>query len=113
MDLNHDYMGTNELLVVGSAERLQVCKCIILSFGDLGYTDPSIPDISEALGEYTDAAGADMLKRKIREILLVSQVVNDDDIVSIDVISSDGDSHFTVDLQFTFGAEKFEMTPMF
>ena len=54
MDFNHDYNGTNELLVVGSRERLQACKCVILAFGDLGYTDPPIPSLGDAIGEFTD-----------------------------------------------------------
>lgn len=110
MDLNHDYNGINELLVVGSAERLQMCKCVILSFGDLGYTDPAVPDISTALGEYTDGEGVDILKNKIYEILLVSQVVLDSEIVSIDVTSPYGDDRFHVDLQLTFGSSSFELS---
>lgn len=107
--MNHDYNGTNDLLLVGSAERLQVCKSVILSFGDLGYTDPSIPDISDALGEYTDNLGAEALRNKVYEILLISQVVRDEEIVAINVASPVGANHFSVELQFTFGSEKFEI----
>lgn len=109
MDLSHDYDGTNELLVVGSRERLQSCKCVILAFGDLGYTDPSIPDLKDALGGYTDFEGTEALKTKIREILVLSQVVRDEEILSIDVTSEYGDDHFTVDLQLVFGTETFDI----
>ena len=109
MDFNHDYDGTNELLVVGGRERLQTCKCVILAYGDLGYTDPSLPDISSAIGEYTDDDGFDMIRNKIYEILIISQVVRDNEIISIDVTSEKGDDHFTVDMQFTFGSETFEI----
>ena len=109
MDLNHDYDGTNELLVVGSRERLQACKCVILAFGDLGYTDPPIPDLSEALGDYTDFNGIEAVKSKIYQILVLSQVVRDDEILSLEVTSSQGDDRFTVDLQLTFGSETFDI----
>ena len=85
MDFNHDYDGTNELLVAGSRERLQACKCVILAFGDLGYTDPPIPDISDALGEYTDSDGMEALT------------------------SLQGDDHFTVSLKLVFGSETFNL----
>ena len=109
MDLNHDYDGTNELLVVGSRERLQTCKCVILAFGDLGYTDPPIPDVRDAVGDYTDFYGTEAVKSKLREILLLSQVVRDDEIVSVDVTSPQGDDHFTVALQLTFGFVNFDI----
>lgn len=109
MDLNHDYDGTNELLVVGSRERLQACKCVILAFGDLGYTDPPIPDLSEALGDYTDFNGIEAVKSKIYQILVLSQVVRDDEILSLEVTSPQGDDRFTVDLQLTFGSETFDI----
>lgn len=109
MDLNHDYDGTNELLLVGGRERLQACKCVILAFGDLGYTDPAIPDLSEAMGDYTDYSGIESVKSKIREILLLSQVVNKDEILSLEVTSPQGDDRFTVDLQLTFGTETFDI----
>lgn len=109
MDFSHDYDGTNELLVAGSRERLQACKCVILAFGDLGYTDPPIPDISDALGEYTDSDGMEALKSKIHEILILSQVVRDDEILSLDVTSLQGDDHFTVSLQLVFGSETFNL----
>lgn len=107
MDFNHDYDGTNELLVVGSKERLQACKCAILAYGDLGYTDPPLPDISQSLGDYTDTNGFNTIKNKIYEILIVSQVVKDNEILSIEVTSNEGDDHYTVDLQLTFGSETF------
>ena len=109
MDLNHDYDGTNELLVVGSRERLQACKCVILAFGDLGYTDPPIPDLSEALGDYTDFNGIEAVKSKIYQILVLSQVVRDDEILSLEVTSPQGDDRFMVDLQLTFGSETFDI----
>lgn len=109
MDLNHDYDGTNELLVVGSRERLQSCKCVILAFGDLGYTDPPIPDLSDAVGDYTDFYGVEAVKSKLREILILSQIVRADEIQSIEVTSMQGDDHFTVDMQFTFGSETFDI----
>lgn len=109
MDLNHDYDGTNELLVVGTRERLQACKCVILAFGDLGYTDPPLPDLSEAIGEYTDFYGIESVRDKIREILLLSHVVSEEEIVSIDVVSPQGDDRFTIDLQLTFGNETFDI----
>lgn len=109
MDLNHDYDGTNELLVVGTRERLQSCKCVLLAFGDLGYTDPPLPDLSDALGEYTDYYGTEIVKNKIREILLLSQVVSAEEILSIAVTSLQGDDHFTVDLELSFGNTSFEL----
>ena len=110
MDFSHDYDGTNELLVVGSKERLQACKCVILAFGDLGYTDPPIPSLGDAIGEYTDVDGVEAVKNKIHDILIRSQVVREDEIVGIDVISPNGDDRFTVDLQLTFGNETFEVS---
>lgn len=110
MDFNHDYNGTNELLVVGSRERLQACKCVILAFGDLGYTDPPIPSLGDAIGEYTDFDGVEAVKNKIHDILIRSQVVREDEIGGIDVISPNGDDRFTVDLQLTFGNETFEVS---
>lgn len=109
MDFNHDYDGTNELLVVGTRERLQACKCVILAYGDLGYTDPPLPDISSAIGAYTDELGTEAVKNKIYEILIRSQVVRDSEIRSLEVTSGIGDDHFTVDLQLTFGSETFEI----
>ena len=109
MDLNHDYDGTNELLVVGSRERLQACKCVILAYGDLGYTDPPIPDLSESLGEYTDFNGIEAVKTKIYQILILSHVVTDNEILSLEVTSPQGDDRFMVDLQLTFGREVFEI----
>ena len=109
MDLNHDYDGTNELLVVGSRERLQACKCVILAYGDLGYTDPPIPDLSESIGEYTDFNGTEAVKTKIYQILILSHVVTDNEILSLEVTSLQGNDRFTVDLQLTFGREVFEI----
>ncbi len=109
MDFSHDYDGTNELLVVGSQERLQACKCVLLAYGDLGYTDPPLPDISSVLGEYTDYDGAEAVKSKIYEILIRSQVVRDDEILSLEVTSDIGADHYTIDLQFTFGSDTFEI----
>ena len=109
MDFSHDYDGTNELLVVGSRERLQACKCVILAFGDLGYTDPPLPDLSQAIGDFTDYNGQTALKNKIHEILIRSQVVREDEILGIDVVSQTGDERFTVDLQLTFGSETFDV----
>lgn len=109
MDLSHDYDGTNELLVAGSRERLQACKCVILAFGDLGYTDPPIPDLSDAIGEFTDLDGIDAVKNKIYQILVLSHVVTDDEILSLEVTSPQGDDRFTVDLQLTFGQEVFDI----
>lgn len=66
MDLNHDYNdGENPFLVIGAAERLQACKAAILAYGDLGYTDPPLPDIRDAIGDYTDVDGMDRVKRKV------------------------------------------------
>lgn len=112
MDLSHDYNGNNELLVAGSYERLQMCKCVILACGDLGYTDPSIPDIRDALGTYTDEYGLESIKNKIYEILILSQVVRDNEIVSLDVTSQPGYDYVTVDLQFSFGATSLEVPIM-
>ena len=75
MDFNHDYDGTNELLIVGSKERLQACKCVILAFGDLGYTDPPIPSLGDAIGDYTDFQGIASVKRKIHDFLLNLQEI--------------------------------------
>lgn len=109
MDFSHDYNGTNELLIIGSKERLQACKCVILAFGDLGYTDPPIPSLGDAIGDFTDYDGQTAVKNKIREILIRSQVVRDDEILGIDIISQVGDERFTVDLQLTFGNETFDV----
>lgn len=104
MDLNHDYNdGQNQFLVIGAAERLQACKAALLAFGDLGYTDPPIPDIRDAIGDYTDLDGMDSVKRKVREILTVSQVVRDSELLSVDVVSTVGDDRFTIEVEFTFG----------
>lgn len=109
MDLNHDYNGNNELLLAGSSERLQMCKCAILAYGDLGYTDPPIPDIRDAIGMYTDSEGIDDLRNKIYEILIISQVVTEDEIISIDIISEPNDNIAVVDLQLSFGSDRFSL----
>lgn len=104
MDFNHDYNdGENPFLVVGAAERLQACKTALLAFGDLGYTDPPIPDIRDAIGGYTDPDGIERVKRKVREILTVSQVVRDSELLSVDVTSPVGASLYHVEVSFTFG----------
>lgn len=103
MDLNHDYNGDNEFLLSGNAQRLQQVKTAILSFGDMGYTDPPVPNIQQAIGEYTDEAGKAALKGTIREILIDSMVVRPEEIVSIEVTSVTGDGKFEARLGFTFG----------
>lgn len=103
MDINHDFDGTNEFVLTGSAERLQMVKNVILSFGDMGYTDPAIPDIRYAIGEYTDAAGQTLLADAIREALMLSQVVRPEEILDISITSQIGSNEFTADLSFTFG----------
>lgn len=104
MDLNHDYTGLNDFLVIGSVERLQLCKCIILSQGDLGYTDPPIMDIRTFIGDYTDTDSIDALRRGIYNLLVTSQAVMPEEIISIDVVSSTGSDKFIVDMQFSFGS---------
>lgn len=107
MDLNHDYLEQEPFLVAGARERLQMCKCAILAFGDLGYTDPSLPDLREYLGEYTDVPTSEALEARIREILEVGQLCTPEEIVSIAVTSPVGADHFTVALQLSFGSEVF------
>ena len=104
MDFNHDYSGTNEFLVTGNQERLQAIKTVVYAYGDLGYTDPPIPSIEGVVGEYTDADAMRALETDLRRVLLLSQVVRDTDIVSIQVVSSVGDNKFKVAMQFVFGS---------
>lgn len=112
MDFNHDYNGINGLLVSGVTERLQLCKSAILAMGDLGYTDPGLPDIRDVLGEYTDSSGVSIVEDKVREILIASQVVSNSEIVSIDVTIPDA-STFLVDLKLTFGEVNIELPSMY
>lgn len=105
MDLNHDYIEHEAFLLVGAQERLQMVKSAILAFGDLGYTDPAIPDIREFIGQYTDAETGARLVQKIREILAVGRFASADEILSIEIVSAEGDDHFKVSLNFTFGSE--------
>ena len=106
MDFNHDYNGDNEFLLSGNAQRLQQVKAAILSFGDMGYTDPVVPNIQRAIGAYTDENGHIALEGAIREILVTSMVVRPEEIVSIAVTSPIGDKSFTARLGFTFGKLK-------
>ena len=108
MDFNHDYNGDNEFLLSGNAQRLQQVKAAILSFGDMGYTDPVVPNIQRAIGDYTDENCHIALEGAIREILITSMVVRPEEIVSIAVTSPIGDKGFTARLGFTFG--KLEVT---
>ena len=105
MDLNHDYIDHEAFLLVGAAERLQMCKCAILAFGDLGYTDPAIPNLRKYIGEYTDSDTAKALEAGIRAILEVGQLCTPEEIVSIDVKDKTGSEAFEVQLVFTFGTE--------
>jgi hypothetical protein len=103
VDFNHDFNGNNEFLLTGTKERLQMVKAAILSFGDMGYTDPPVPNIQYAIGDYTDSNGRAALEGAIRENLISSMVVRPDEIVSIQVVSPIGDNKFQVQLGFTFG----------
>lgn len=109
MDLNHDYRGNEAFLLTGVPERLQACKCAIMAFGDLGYTDPEIPSIWPFIGAYTDTPTSSALESKIREILLISGLARPNDILSIKVTSLEGADHFTVDLKLAFGSEVFDV----
>lgn len=108
MDFNHDFNGDNEFLLSGAKERLQAVKAVILSFGDMGYTDPDVPDIRYAIGDYTDPNGHRALEGAIREALITSMIVRQEEIVSIKIISPIGGNSFTVQLGFTFGAIELE-----
>lgn len=103
MDFNHDYNGDNEFLISGNAQRLQQAKAAILSFGDMGYTDPVIPNIQYSIGEYTDGASNIALEGAIREILIKSMVVRPEEIATIEVTSPIGGKGFTARIGFTFG----------
>lgn len=103
MDFNHDFNGDNEFLLSGNAQRLQQVKATILSFGDMGYTDPEVPNIQYAIGEYTDMDNHIRLEGAIREILITSMVVRPEEIAEIQVTSPVGSSGFTAQLGFTFG----------
>lgn len=105
MDLNHDYTEHEAFLLAGASERLQMCKCAILAFGDMGYTDPSIPDLRKAVGEYTDEQGISALQSKIREILEIGQLCTPEEIVAINITSPIGGESFVVQLVLTFGTE--------
>ena len=103
MDFNHDYDGNNEFLLSGNAQRLQQVKAAILSYGDMGYTDPVVPNIRLAIGEYTDTNGQGALEDAIREILITSMIVRPDEIAYIRITSPIGSNGFTARLGFTFG----------
>ena len=103
MDFNHDFNGDNEFVLSGNAQRLQQVKTAILSFGDMGYTDPEVPNIQYAIGEYTDMDDHIRLEGAIREILITSMVVRPEEIVGIQVTSPVGANGFTAQLGFTFG----------
>lgn len=107
MDFNHDYVEHEPFLVAGARERLQMCKCAILSKGDLGYTDPAIPDLREAIGQYTDAEACAALESLIQAILEIGQFASRDEIISI-TVTAHGDT-FTAALAFTFGTEVFDV----
>lgn len=103
MDFNHDFNGDNEFLLSGNAQRLQQVKAVILSFGDMGYTDPGVPNIQHTIGQYTDTDNHIRLEGAIREILVTSMVVRPEEIVRIQVVSPVGANGFTTLLGFTFG----------
>lgn len=105
MDLNHGYIDNEAFLLAGASERLQMCKCAILAFGDMGYTDPAVPDLRNFIGEYTDGQSAAALGTRIREILEVGELCTPEEIVSVDVTNPIGSDTFHVQLVFTFGTE--------
>lgn len=108
MDFNHDFNGDNVFLLSGAKERLQSVKAAVLSFGDMGYTDPEVPDIRYAIGDYTDPAGHRALENAIREILITSMIVRPEEIVGINVVSPVGGNGFVVRLDFTFGTTQID-----
>lgn len=108
MDFNHDFNGNNEFVLTGAKERLQMVKSAILSFGDMGYTDPVVPNIQYAIGDYTDPNGHRALADALREILITSMIVRPEEIVDIKITSPIGDNGFAARLDFTFG--KLELT---
>lgn len=109
MDLNHDYIDKEPFLLMGAQERLQMCKCAILSMGDMGYTDPPLPSIKEFIGEYTDEDANKLLESRIRQILEVGELAAPDEILSISVSSPIGGGAFTVDLRLSFASEVFDV----
>ena len=113
MDLNHDYIEHEPFLLAGAKERLQMCKCAILAMGDLGYTDPSLPDIREFVGAYTDAETGELLVQRIHEILLVGRLARAEEIISIKVVSEEGADHFQVRLDLAFGSEVLDVPTVF
>lgn len=108
MDFNHDFNGNNEFLLSGAKERLQMVKAAILSFGDMGYTDPEVPNVQLSVGDYTDPAGQENLELALRDALITSMVVRPEEIVSIKVTSPVGDNKFTARLDFTFGTTEIQ-----
>lgn len=108
MDFNYDFNGNNEFLLTGAKERLQMVKSAILSFGDMGYTDPPVPNVQFAVGDYTDPNGHANLEGAIKEILITSMVVRPEEIVGIKVVSPVGDNGFRVRLDFTFGTTEIQ-----
>lgn len=109
MDMNHDYVETEPFLLAGVPERLQACKCAVLAFGDMGYTDPAIPSLKSFIGEYTDSPTNEELEKAIRSVLTISQLASEKEIQAIQVISPVGADYFTVSLEFTFGTEVFDV----
>lgn len=105
MDLNHDYVEHEAFLLAGASERLQMCKCALLAYGDMGYTDPPIPDLREFIGQYTDTDAARALESKIREILEIGQLCTPEELLSVNVEGTTGSETFHVQLVFTFGTE--------
>lgn len=103
MDLNHDYVEHEAFLVAGARERLQMCKCAVLANGDLGYTDPPIPDMRDAIGEYTDAPTAREVEQMVRSVLELSQLVRPSEILSIEAVPYP--EGFSVTLNLSFGTE--------
>ena len=105
MDLNHDYVEHEAFLLAGASERLQMCKCAILASGDMGYTDPAIPDLRKFIGSYTDGGTATTLEARIREILETGGLCTPEELVSVATINPIGSETFQVQLVFTFGTE--------
>lgn len=105
MDLNHDYIEHEAFLLAGASERLQMCKCAILAMGDMGYTDPPLPDLRGFIGEYTDKEAAGLLEARIREILEIGQLCTPEELVSVTVTNKVGSESFEAQLVFTFGTE--------
>ena len=109
MDLNHDYKSKNDqVLVYMAADRLQRIKTAILSFGDMGYTDPPVPNIALYIGEYTDTAACRSLESAIRTIILDSCTAQAQEIVNISVQPNEAYNGFVVSLNMSFGTGTFE-----